>query len=356
MSFQVASRLKRSISLKIVVTGGAGLIGSTCCRYFAEQDHTVLSIDNYKRGDFFGEGGNTKPVMESLMEEYEVEHHSFDIRNDAFHELLVDCDAVVHTAAQPSHSWSIGEPYTDFQINAEGTVKILETLRTKNSEAKFIFCSSNKVYGEVPNYYSYEKVGRRFEPKDNTLWNGFDETTRIDRSSHTPFGVSKTTGDLYTQEYARMYDLQTGVFRMGCVTGGAAQGVEMHNWEPFFVQKAIEEEPLTIFGYEGYQVRDVLHAEDLAGLFLEFLNDPRAGEVYNVGGGRQNSISLLESIDLIENITGNKINFEYGAERKADHQWWISDIRKARDHYQWEIETDLWSIFNDIYESLQENQ
>lgn len=338
--------------MKVLVTGGAGLVGSESCRLLAEEGHQPISVDNYQRGEIFGNEGDTQPTLERLQEDFDVEHHDLDIRDEAFLALLEDCDAVIHTAAQPSHPKSIETPLEDFDINASATLTMLEHLRNHNPDATFVFCSTNKVYGEVPNYFAYEKEKERFEPEDPTLRDGFDESLRIDQSAHTPFGVSKVAADLYTQEYSRLYDLTTGVFRMGCITGGAARAVEMHNWEPFFVKKALTGEKLTVFGYEGYQVRDVIHARDLAKLFYEYLRDPRPGEVYNVGGGRENSISLLESFDLIERITGKSMNYEHGEQREADHQWWISDTTKARNHYDWEIEIGLEEIFRDIYDAL----
>jgi CDP-paratose 2-epimerase len=241
----------------------------------------------------------------------------------------------------------------DFQINAFGTLLLLENIRKYNKDATFIFCSSNKVYGETPNYFSYKRVNKRLEPLNPSLMNGFDETLHIDRNMHTPFGVSKVAADLYTQEYAYLYGLKTGVFRMGCITGGAAKAVEMHNWEPFFMKKALTGEILTVFGYDGFQVRDVIHAKDLAKLYYEFIKNPRPGEVYNIGGGRKNSISILESFDLIEKITGKKMNYELGPQREADHIWWISNINKARNHFpNWDIKINLKDVFTEIYETL----
>jgi CDP-paratose 2-epimerase len=205
----------------------------------------------------------------------------------------------------------------------------------------------------MPNYFSYKKINKRFEPLNPSLMNGFDETLQIDRNMHTPFGVSKVAADLYTQEYAYLYGLKTGVFRMGCITGGAAKAVEMHNWEPFFMKKALTGETLTVFGYDGFQVRDVIHAKDLAKLYYEFIKNPRPGEVYNIGGGRKNSISILESFDLIEKITGKKMNYELGPQREADHIWWISNINKARNHFpNWDIKINLKDVFTEIYETL----
>lgn len=337
---------------KVVVTGGAGLVGWECCRLFASRDWKVTSIDNFMRGRIFGKEGDTTPNAKALTG-IGVENHEIDIRDDRVIPLIKDADAVIHTAAQPSHPRSIEIPVEDFQVNAWGTLFLLEALRQHNRDAVFVYCSTNKVYGEVPNYFAYEKVGKRFEPVDPALKDGFDESLRIDRNMHTPFGVSKTCADLYTQEYARLYGLKTGVFRMGCITGGAAKAVEMHNWEPFFVKKALTGEKLTVYGYGGYQVRDVIHARDLAGLFLRFVEKPRPGEVYNVGGGRRNSISLLEAFELIEEVTGRRIQYELGQQREADHIWWISNIGKAKSHYPgWDVKLGLKQVFVEIYETL----
>jgi CDP-paratose 2-epimerase len=291
--------------------------------------------------------------MEKLLKEYAIERYEIDFRDDGIVPLIKRADAVVHTAAQPSHPKSVEIPLDDFQINAWGTLFLLENVRKYNKDVVFVFCSTNKVYGEAPNYFSYTKVGKRFEPVDPSLKEGFDETLRIDRCMHTPFGVSKVAGDLYTQEYAALYGLKTGVFRMGCITGGASKAVEMHNWEPYFVKKALTGETLTVYGYDGYQVRDVIHARDLAELFYEFIENPRAGEVYNVGGSRKNSISLLESFDLIEEITGKRIEYKFGPQREADHIWWISNINKAMSHYpKWKVRIELKDVFTEIYNTL----
>jgi CDP-paratose 2-epimerase len=342
--------------MKVLITGGAGLVGSECCKLFVEKGWEVISVDNYMRGKLFGAEGDTKQTMMTLLKDYNIEHHELDIRDERIIPLIRRVDAVIHTAAQPSHPKSIEIPIEDFQINAYGTLFLLEALRKYNKDAVFVFCSTNKVYGDAPNYFSYKKVGKRFEPVDPSLWNGFDETLRIDRCMHTPFGVSKVAADLYTQEYARLYGLKTGVFRMGCITGGVAKAVEMHNWEPYFVKKALTGEKLTIYGYEGYQVRDVIHAKDLARLFYEFINNPRPGEVYNIGGSRKNSISLLEAIDLIEKITGKRIKYDFGPTREGDHIWWITNISKVKSHYpRWDVSVGLEEIFKEIYEFLIEH-
>jgi CDP-paratose 2-epimerase len=339
--------------MKVLITGGAGLVGSECCRLFSGQGHDVISVDNYTRGKIFGEEGNTSNNIKSLIKEFGIEHHEMDITDNRIIKIVEEVDAVIHTAAQPSHPKSIEIPMLDFQINAHGTLFLLEAIRNHNKNAPFVFCSTNKVYGEMPNFFSYKKMGKRFEPVDPAIWDGFDEGLRIDQNMHTPFGVSKAAADLYTQEYAILYGLKTGIFRMGCITGGAAKAVEMHNWEPYFIKKAITGDQLTIFGYDGYQVRDIIHAKDLAKLFLEFVKKPKPGEVYNIGGSRKNSISLLEAIDLIEKITGKKMNYKMGPEREADHQWWISNINKAKAHFpEWDIRISVEEVFKEIHKAL----
>ena len=344
------------MSETILVTGGAGLIGSMCCEELIENGYHVVSLDNYGRGEIFGDEGNTESNVAEYLADERIDHHQMDIRDDDLEDIIASVDGIIHTAAQPSHPRSIDIPYEDFDINARGTLKLLEAVRTRNPEIPLVFTSTNKVYGEMPNYFSYKKVDDRFEPVDDTLWSGFDESLRIDQNKHTPFGVSKASADLYVQEYARMYDIDAGIFRLGCVTGGAAHAVELHNWEPYFVKMALTGEELSIYGYEGYQVRDVIHAKDLANLFRRYLESPSPGEVYNVGGGRVNSISLRESFELIEDVTGESLQYSYADQREADHQWWISDLSKVHKHYpNWEISYGLHDIFTEIASSLKNN-
>jgi CDP-paratose 2-epimerase len=343
--------------MKVLITGGAGLVGTECCKLFSDRGWEVVSVDNFMRSRIFGKDGETKSNIERLSETHNIEQHEMDIRDEKIADLVKDCDAVIHTAAQPSHPRSIEIPLEDFQINAWGTLNLLESVRQNNKDVPFVFCSTNKVYGEMPNHFAYKKTNKRFEPVSQDLMDGFTEVLQIDRNMHTPFGVSKVAADLYTQEYAYLYGLKTGVFRMGCITGGAAKAVEMHNWEPFFVKKALTGEKLTIFGHGGYQVRDVIHAKDLAKLFYDFVKKPRPGEVYNIGGSRGNSISLLEAIDIIEEITGKKMNYVHGPEREADHIWWISNINKARNHFpDWDIRIGLKEVFTDIYDEIVSNR
>lgn len=342
--------------MRVLVTGGLGLVGIESCKLFAKRGWSVVSVDNYTRGRLFGKEGDTR-VNRRLLEKYGIEHVNADVTSDKVLPLIKGVDAVIHTAAQPSHPKSIEIPMEDFRINAYGTLHLLELLRQHNKDAVFVFCSTNKVYGDAPNHFAYQKVEKRFEPVDPSLRDGFGTDLRIDRSMHTPFGVSKATADLYTQEYSYLYGQRTGVFRMGCITGGAARAVEMHNWEPYFIRKAIRKEKLTIFGHKGYQVRDVIHAEDLANLFYAFVSRPRPGEVYNVGGGRSNSISLLEAIDLIDEVTGCRLKYDFGKEREGDHIWWISNLDKVRSHFpEWNLRHDLRNIFTELYETLSREQ
>ncbi len=339
--------------MKALITGGAGLVGSEVSKLLSEKGFEIITVDNYMRGKIFGPAGDTKGVMEKLRHAYNITHYEIDIRDDKVKELMKGVDLIVHTAAQPSHPRSIEIPMEDFEINAMGTLKMLEATRRTAPDAVFIYTSTNKVYGDAPNYFSYQIKDKRYEPNDPKLHDGFNEGLRIDGVLHTPFGVSKASADLYVQEYARLFGLRAGVFRMGCITGGAAMAVEQHNWEPFFMKKALSDEPLTIYGYGGYQVRDVIHARDLAALFFEFFRSPRPGEVYNIGGSRANSISLLEAIDLIEEITGKRIRYSHGPAREGDHIWYISDISKARAHFPaWNVRLSLKEIFTELRDVL----
>ena len=337
--------------MKVVVTGGAGLVGSECCRLFAQDGHTVVSVDNYMRGQVFGPEGDTRHVIGSLVREFEnISHVEADIRDlERMLPIIADADAVIHTAAQPSHPKSIELPLEDFSINALGTLQLLELIRQHRPELVFVYCSTNKVYGDHPNSLPIVEQESRYDFRDV---DGITEDLPIDQSMHTPFGVSKLAADLYTQEYARLYGLKSGVFRMSCITGGAAQAVELHNWEPYFMKKNLTGETLSIYGFGGKQVRDVIHASDLARLFKQFVDTPRPGEVYNIGGGRNNSISLLEAIDLIESITGKRMNYEFKPAREGDHQVYITDLGKVSMHYDWHVSMGLRDIFDDVYHAV----
>ncbi len=338
--------------MKILVTGGAGLVGSCSCQLFAGQGHRVVAVDNFMRGAIFGELGSTKANIDVLRKSNPaIEFHHVDMRDtEAMSRLIKGCDVVVHTAAQPSHPKSIDIPLEDFSINAFGTLNMLELTRKSADNAIFVFTSTNKVYGENPNTMRIVEKETRYDYADI---DGIDESMSIDHTMHTPFGVSKVAADLYCQEYAKLYGLKTGIFRLGCITGPMAKAVEMHNWEPYFIRTNMEGKTLNVYGWKGKQVRDVIDARDLVAAFMAFVNKPRPGEVYNMGGGRKNSISLLESFNLIESITGKPMKYVLKEAREGDHQVYISDLGKFKSHYpQWDIRLDLRRIFTDIYTSF----
>lgn len=334
--------------MKVLVTGGAGLVGSHACEFYARQGHEIIAIDNYSRGVLFGEMGNTKANAEFLMKTFpNVKFYDIDIRDEKrMEQLIKGSDLVIHTAAQPSHPKSIEIPLEDFSINALGTLLLLETVRKMADEAVFIHCSTNKVYGENPNKIPTVEKETRYDYTDR---DGVDENMPIDHTMHTPFGVSKLAADLYAQEYGELYGLKTGIFRMGCITGPRAMAVEAHNWEPYFLWVNMTGRTLNVYGFKGKQVRDVIDARDLVQAFDRFFQKPRPGEVYNMGGGRENSISLLESFKVIENITRKPMQYDLKPKREGDHKVYISDLRKFKSHYDWRIRISLDQIFRDIY-------
>ena len=340
--------------MKVLVTGGSGLVGSHACEFYAKQGHDIISVDNYMRGELFGKTGSTEANAVFLAKNYpNISFFNIDIRNETEMKPLVKgSDIVIHTAAQPSHPKSIEIPAEDFSINAWGTLLLLETVRKVADGAVFVHCSTNKVYGENPNEVPIIEKETRYDYLDR---DGITEDMPLDHTIHTPFGVSKLAGDLYAQEYGKLYGLKTGVFRMGCITGPRAMAVEMHNWEPYFLFVNITERILNVYGYEGKQVRDVIDARDLVMAFDRFFQKPRPGEVYNMGGGRTNSISLLESFKLIEKITGKKMKYTLKPKREGDHKVYISDLSKFKSHYGWDITIGLNQIFQDIYSWMMKN-
>lgn len=336
--------------MKVVVTGGAGLVGSHCCEFYAKQGHKVVAIDNYKRGDYFGKEGNTLNNVIELKKKFpEISFINIDIRSQEIQNEIKDANILIHTAAQPSHPKSIDIPLEDFQVNAGGTLNLLEILRQKNDNCIFIHCSTNKVYGENPNKMNIIEKETRY---DYNEIDGIDEKTSLDQTMHTPFGVSKTTGDLYSQEYGILYGIKTGIFRMGCITGPRSMSVELHNWIPYFFKMNMRKETLNVYGFKGKQVRDIIDARDLVIAFNKFCEKPKSGEVYNMGGGRDNSISLLEAFRKIENLTGIPMKYILKSKREGDHQIYITDLKKFQSHYNWKITINLDRIFNDIYEWL----
>lgn len=335
-----------------IITGSAGLIGSQACDFFSEKGYKIIGIDNDMRAYFFGEGSSTKDSLESLKSKInDYEHYNIDIRdyqkiNEVFSKYSNDIDIVIHTAAQPSHDWAANEPLTDFSINATGTINMLEVTRLNCPKATFIFTSTNKVYGDTPNKSPYiQERESRWECVDD-LGNptSIDETMSIDNTKHSVFGASKVAADVMCQEYGKYFGMNVGIFRGGCLTGPNHAGAELHGFLSYLVKCIVNNKPYTIFGYKGKQVRDNIHSWDLVNMFWEFHQNPKQGEVYNAGGGRDNSTSILEAIDTINRIAGtNWSNYTISEQNRiGDHIWYISDLRKFRTHYpNWNITIDL---------------
>jgi CDP-paratose 2-epimerase len=335
-----------------IVTGSAGLIGSQACDFFSKKGYKIIGIDNDMRAYFFGESSSTKDSLESLKSKInEYEHYNIDIRdyqklNEVFSKYSSDIDIVIHTAAQPSHDWAANEPLTDFGINATGTINMLEVTRLNCPKATFIFTSTNKVYGDTPNKSPYiQERETRWECVDD-LGNptSIDENMSIDNTKHSVFGASKVAADVMCQEYGKYFNMNVGIFRGGCLTGPNHAGAELHGFLSYLVKCIVSDKPYTIFGYKGKQVRDNIHSWDLVNMFWEFHKNPKQGEVYNAGGGRDNSTSILEAIDTINRIAGtNWKNYTISEQNRiGDHIWYISDLRKFRTHYpNWNITIDL---------------
>lgn len=342
--------------MKILVTGGIGLIGSACLDLFLKESHEVISVDNNTRKALFGnDADNELNAQENNFSESEnLELIDADIRDkELMSKLVKKADAIVHLAAQPSHPKSLEIPMEDFQINAFGTLQLLELTRQLNPEIPFAFMSTNKVYGDYPNYFNYKVVGKRFE---NTAMDSFNEELPVDRCGHTPFGVSKLAADIYTQEYAINYGLKTATLRGGCLTGKNSRAVEMHGYLPYIIKCALTKKKYRIYG-GGNRVRDQIHSYDVATCIYEFIKNPKPnniglyGKPYNLGGERKNSISIFETIDAIKAKIGMGLEYEKAPERESDHIWWISDMSKfKKDYPNWKITKDLDYIFNEIIE------
>jgi len=341
----------------ILVTGSSGLVGSEAVEYFDRQGHRVIGVDNNMRREFFGPEGDTLWNLARLKRiATRFEHHDFDIRNrSAIAALFRDVrfDAILHCAAQPSHDKAREFPLVDFEINALGTANLLEAMREFCPEARFVFLSTNKVYGDAPNEKPLKELSSRYDYADPADADGIDELCRIDRTTHSVFGASKVAADILAQEYGRYFGLNVGVFRGGCLTGPNHSGVQLHGFLSYLVKVAILGKTYTVFGYKGKQVRDNIHSFDVARASEEFFLNPRPGEVYNIGGGRENSISILEAFDRVERITGRKVHWEYREEaRKGDHICYISDLRKLRAHFpKWHVSFTLDQILEGIVQA-----
>lgn len=346
-----------------LVTGSSGLIGSETVRFFHDKGFDVVGIDNDMRAYFFGSGASTEWNTRCLLKDLvRFRHVACDIRDQEaifklFGELAREIAVVIHTAAQPSHDWAAREPFTDFSVNATGTMVLLEATRRFCPHVPFIFTSTNKVYGDTPNNLPLVEHETRWELDPSHCWQdyGIDESMSIDRSKHSIFGASKVAADVMVQEYGRYFDMNTVVFRGGCLTGPAHSGAELHGFLAYLVQCAVSGRPYTIFGYKGKQVRDNIHSFDLVNAFWHYVEKPRPAAVYNMGGSRHSNCSVLEAILLIEQLSGRSMQFSVSDEsRSGDHIWWISDVRRFQQDYPgWGYRYGLRDIVEEIVSAAQ---
>lgn len=340
----------------IIITGSTGLIGSESVKFFSKKGFKVLGIDNNLRKYFFGKDGDTKWQLNNLKKIKNYNHFNYDIRNykkieNIFKKFGKKIEAIIHCAAQPSHDWASKEPITDFSINATGTINLLELTRRFAQNAKFIFMSTNKVYGDTPNKISLVEKYSRYEPKDIRLKKkGISEKMSIDDSKHSIFGASKVAADIAVQEYGKYFNLNTVCFRGGCLTGPSHSGAELHGFLSYLVKCCLSGKLYTIYGYKGKQVRDNIHSNDLVKMFWEYIKKPTKGEVYNVGGGIKNSCSVLEAIKMIEIKTRKKMLFKFTKKnREGDHIWYVSNLQKFKKAYpKWRMSHNLDKIISDI--------
>jgi CDP-paratose 2-epimerase len=335
-----------------IVTGSAGLIGSEAAAHFAGRGLDVVGIDNDMRGVFFGAEASTAHMRDRLIAQVpRYAHHSVDIRDqeaifDIFAARSKDIAVVVHTAAQPSHDWAARDPFTDFTVNANGTMVMLEATRRHCPEAVFIFTSTNKVYGDTPNRLPLVELDKRYEIEEGHRYQGgIAEDMSIDHTMHSLFGASKVAADVMVQEYGRYFAMRTACFRGGCLTGPNHAGTQLHGFLAYLMRCAMTGTPYTVFGYKG--------KADLIAAFDAVFEDPRSAEVYNIGGGRASNCSMLEAIDLCQEISGRELEHTYVDEnRKGDHIWWIGDLSRFRGHYPgWNITRDVKAILTEIYEA-----
>ena len=343
----------------ILVTGSAGLIGSESVRFFCELGFTVIGIDNNMRQVFFGEDASTEWNRDRLQQDYgdHYIHYDIDIRDhDAISKVFKtyekDISLIIHTAAQPSHDWAASDPYTDFSVNANGTLVLLENTRQHCPEAVFIFCSTNKVYGDNPNFLPLVEQETRWEIEETHTYNqGIDETMSIDNTKHSLFGASKVAADVLVQEYGRYFDMKTASFRGGCLTGPSHSGTKLHGFLSYLMKCTMTGQPYQIYGYKGKQVRDNIHSYDLVNAFYHFYQAPRVAEVYNIGGSRFSNCSMLEAIQHCEAIAEKKLDWSYvESNRIGDHIWWISDVQKFKSHYpSWKLTYTVADILKEIF-------
>jgi CDP-paratose 2-epimerase len=342
---------------KLLVTGSSGLIGSEVCLHFSNLGWEIHGVDNNQRAVFFGESGDTRwnqNRLEELIPSFI--HHELDIRDRVgVIELIqkIKPNAIIHTAAQPSHDKAAAIPFDDFDTNAVGTFNLLEATRQYSTDVPFVHMSTNKVYGDAPNEIKMDELDKRFDYADESFENGISETFRIDQTKHSLFGASKVSADISVQEYGRYFNMPTACLRGGCLTGPNHTGVELHGFLSYLVKCNLEEKEYIVFGYKGKQVRDNIHSYDVARFIEEFINAPRVAEVYNLGGGKDNTCSILEAFDIISKISGKPMKYKYNeTNRIGDHICYYSDLRKMKSHYpNWDITKSLQQTFEEIYQS-----
>jgi CDP-paratose 2-epimerase len=342
-----------------IITGSAGLIGSEAVRFFGGLGMDIIGIDNDMRKFFFGEEASTQWNRQRLEQEVSnYRHYDVDIRDytkieEIFKQFAQDIALIIHTAAQPSHDWAASDPFSDFTVNANGTLNLLQATRVYCPEAVFIFTSTNKVYGDLPNELPLQELDQRWEIEPSHKYNdGIAEDMSIDQCKHSLFGASKVAADVLVQEYGRYFGIKTACFRGGCLTGPNHSGTQLHGFLAYLVKCGVTGNPYTIFGYKGKQVRDNIHSSDLIAAFYEFYQAPRVAEVYNIGGGRESNCSMLEAIAICEGLTGKKFNYTYSDQNRiGDHIWYVSDLSKFKSHYpNWSLKYDVPQILKEIYE------
>lgn len=344
-----------------VVTGSGGLVGAESTKLLLERGLDVVGVDNNMRSVFFGPDASTHWQVDALSRRPGYIHLDADIRDagaigELFRSHGRNISLVIHCAAQPSHDWAVRDPVTDFTINANGTQTLLEATRIHAPDATFIFVSTNKVYGDRPNYMPLIECETRYELAPEHLWaeHGIPEEMPIDACLHSLFGASKVAADVLVQEYGRYFGMKTACFRGGCLTGPGHSGAQLHGFLAYLVKCAVTNTPYTIFGYKGKQVRDNIHARDLAGAFWAFFQRPGSGEVFNIGGGRHANCSMLEAISIAERLTNRPMTYSFKEDNRiGDHIWWVSDVRKFRSRYpEWHFQYDIAAIMADIHDGI----
>ena len=343
--------------MKLLVTGSSGLIGSEVCEHFSKLGWEIHGVDNDQRAVFFGPQGDTRWNQHRLEKPLpSFTHHELDMRNrEGIIKLVAEVkpDAIVHTAAQPSHDRAAAIPFDDFDTNAVGTLNLLEATRRYRLDIPFVHMSTNKVYGDAPNEIPLVELETRWEYADKQYLNGISETFRIDQSKHSIFGASKLSGDVMVQEYGRYFDMPTCVLRGGCLTGPNHTGVELHGFLSYLIKCNLEGRKYMVYGYKGKQVRDNIHSHDVARFMEEFIEAPRVAEVYNIGGGKENTCSIWEAFAMIQKLSGKEMIYEYNDENRiGDHICYYSNLRKMKVHYpNWKITRSLEQIFEEIYQA-----